>query len=240
MAEPTENELKIYYKLWKAGKDNLEIREAVKMSESVFDKNLPYFLHYARRAFKEDYRNGLAAGKPPLLELTEERRKQFLQLSSSGLSYVQVAKIMNIPLPTIMDVWFVDDPVFKAQVDTINDLMNARVQQALYKKAIGYRTTVKTVTKMKGVGEKGQPVNTTTVSKQEKIVDGDVNAQKLWLINRLPEQWSADGQVNKDGNKGTIMKMLEDETNKDALLEDAKFNEEQAAKDEKTASEANR
>jgi hypothetical protein len=197
------------------------------MSEERFEGAMPYLLHYTRQKYKEDFREGMTNGKPPIMVLTEERRREFLQMTAAGLGYPQISKIMNIPLPTIMDIWFVEDPVFKDQVDTVNDLMNARVVQAMYKKAIGYRTNVKTVTKMKGIGEKGSPIETTTVSKQEKIVDGDFNAQKFWVVNKLPKEWSIDGMVNKEGNKGTIMKLLENGINEKDAGEDERFRKEQ-------------
>ena len=227
MAIPSAFECETYYRMWREGKSNTDIRITLDMSEQKFGDSLPYLLHYTRQKYKEDYREGMANGKPPEMILTEERRRQFLQMTAAGLSYPQISKIMNVPLPTIMDVWFIEDPVFKDQVDTVNDLMNARVIQAMYKKAIGYRTTVKTVTRMKGTGEKGLPVNTTTVSKQEKIVDGDFNAQKFWVINKLPKEWSIDGEVNKDGNKGSIMKLIEQGINEKDDGEDEKFRKEQ-------------
>lgn len=227
MAIPSTFECETYYKMWREGKSNTDIRAVLTISEEKFENSLPYLLHYTRQKYKEDYREGLTSGKPPEMILTEERRRQFLQMTAAGLGYPQISKIMNIPLPTIMDVWFVEDPVFKDQVDTVTDLMNARVIQAMYKKAIGYRTTVKTVTKMKGIGEKGTPVETTSVSKQEKIVDGDFNAQKFWVVNKLPKEWSIDGTVNKEGNKGTIMKLLEQGINEKEDGEDERFRKEQ-------------
>lgn len=233
MAQPTQQECEKYYYLWRDGRNNDEIAEALSFSAGRMTSNMPYFLHYAKNKYKEDFRNGMVNGNPPHLELTEERRTQFLKLSSSGLDYIKVSKIMNIPLPTIMEVWFVKDPAFKDEVDSIREVMDARVIQALYKKAIGYRTTTRTVTKMKGIGEKGSPIESTTVVKAEKIVDGDFNAQKFWAINRMPDAWSADGTVNKDGNKGQIMKMIDNAVDENALLDDKRFDEEQRAQDEK-------
>ena len=233
MAIPTDKECEKYYYMWRDGMNNEEIAKSLSRSPAQMKDGMPYFLHYTKQKYKEDFRNGMANGRPPHLELTEERRAQFLKLSSSGLDYVKISKIMNIPLPTIMQVWFIEDPVFKDQVDTIKELMDARVIQALYKKAIGYRTTTRTVTKMKGIGEKGSPIESTTVVKAEKIVDGDFNAQKFWAINRLPESWSADGTVNKDGNKGQIMKMIDDAAGENRELDDQRFDEEQRQQDEK-------
>ena len=230
MAIPTTHECETYYKMWREGRSNTDIMTALSFSQNRMNDHLPYFLHFSRHKYKEDYREGLAKGHPPEMTLTEERKKQFLQMTAAGLGYPQISKIMNVPLPTLMDVWFVQDPVFKDQVDTVTDLMNARVVQALYKKAIGYRGTSKTVTKMKGIGEKGLPVHTTTVTKQERIVDGDFQAQKFWLINKIPKDFSADGFVNNEGNKGTILKALED-MSAGKIEDDAKFSKEQEERD---------
>lgn len=218
-----QEDLDSYYYMWQAGHSASEIRETLGLSQNVFEANMPYFLYHCRQKTKETCRNGALCH----IELSTERRKEFLELVASGVDYPKAAKIMNIPLPTIMDIWFVEDPIFKDQVDTILDLMNAKVMRALYKKAVGYRTVVKSVSRQKGIGEKGNPIEMTTVTKTEKIVDGDFNAQKLWLINRLPDQWSVDGVVNREGNKGAIMKLLGSVLDKDIDDRDEEFNKEQ-------------
>ncbi len=232
MLEPTTQEKDVYYKYWCEGKLNDEIRQLIGFSSNKYDQSLPYFIHWCRLKVKEDTVNALMTNTPPMhIVLSEGRRKEFLALVSSGISYPQAAKIMNIPLPTIMDVWFANDPVFKDQVDTIGDLMNAKVQQALYKKANGRTYTKRSVTRTTGTGEKGQPIDTTSVTKTEVMVEGDFNAQKMWLINRDGDRWSADGVTSKEGYKGKILKALENMIGTDNEDEDNEFKAAQAISD---------
>jgi hypothetical protein len=193
-----------YYELWKKGHSASTIRTQLKLSEPQFKDRQPYFLHHCRLKNREDFREGMVNGNYNHLTLSPERKNEFLHLMAGGLSYDKAALIMDVPLPTIMDVWFKEDPVFKTQVDNIQHLMTARVVRALYKKATGNKYITRSTSRTKGQSEKGM-VDTVTVTKSEKVVEPDFASIKFWLINNDPEHYSETGQKGKGGDVGSIL-----------------------------------
>jgi DNA-binding CsgD family transcriptional regulator len=217
--------LQKYYELWLSGCSVQDIRESLNITVSKFNQYTPDFLNYCRHQVKFDIRARLTNGElPNLVTLTTEREEQFIQLLSTGLSYDKVALLMNIPLVTVLDYWF-KNPEFKAKVRIATELTNARVTQALFKRAIGYQYDGGYKTRTKGVkvveyknkdtGEKLYkeiPYHSETIIEKINVVEPDVNAAKFWLFNRNPEQFSIDGQRTDINNKGKILAWIEENT----------------------------
>jgi len=213
----------LYYKLWRMGKSDADLRSDMGVSPVYFKRMLPTFLIYCRHHSKHETREKLVNGETPdFITLTPERREEFINYVIGGLSIDKAAMAMNIPLVTVMQVWFVEDPLLHEEIKMAKEKANAKVQLAIYKRANGYsylskQTSVvrqKITDKLREEGDniagkedKGFII-TTTEMKTEKEVAGDVNAQKFWSINQNSKNWSLDGEVGKDENKGTILKAI--------------------------------
>jgi len=172
---------------------------------------------------KYDIRAQLTQGdEPDLVKLTPTRAEEFLLHIGVGLSYPDAALIMDVPLITVTDYWF-KDLHFKAKVDRAVTLMNANVVRAIYKRATGYQydgghrtesNGTRTVTEGAGKDktEKEIPFHNVTEISKINVVEPDVNAAKFWAVNRMPDQFSVDGQRTNINNKGKILQWIEEQT----------------------------
>ena len=96
-----------------------------------------------------------------------------------GLSYDQIAEKMGIGRATLYE-WRARFPEIADALKKSRELADIEVENALFKRAIGYEYTEKTVvTSSKGVSE-------TVVTKR---MAPDVGAQAFWLKNRRPDIW---------------------------------------------------
>jgi hypothetical protein len=168
----------------------------------------------------------LSEGTNSLLNLTEVLRETFLDLIRNGIPVDKAARSMNVPLITVLEIWF-QDPIFKAEVDFAVEMANVEITKALYKKAKGYRSYKKSTTKTKTTGrisENGSILpdsETISTTESEEDVSGNVEAQKFWLINKSPESWNLDGSAMKSNNKGAILSAIDKMT--EMTEEDKKF-----------------
>ena len=76
---------------------------------------------------------------------------------------------------------------------------NQRVQNALYKAAIGYKVKLKKPVKVKEEtnrpGEGKQVVERMVTVEEEKYVEPKITAQMFWLKSRMPEKWGEGERV---------------------------------------------
>lgn len=215
--------LQMYYDLWLSGATPSIIRKKLKLSVAKFKEYAPDFLTYCRHQIKYDTRIQLTKDvEPDLVKLTPARVEEFLFHIGTSLSIPDTALIMGIPLITITDFWF-KDSCFKAKVDHAVLLVNANVKRALYRRATGYEydgghitETRGTRTVTEGVGkdkiEKEIPFHNVTEIRKINVVEPDVNASKFWLYNRVPDEFSVDGQRTNINNKGKILQWIEEQT----------------------------
>lgn len=96
-----------------------------------------------------------------------------------GLSEEQIAGNMGIRRSTLNE-WKNRFPVISDTIREGKDVADRNVENALYKRAIGYKYTE--VTRERGPDGKKVRI----VTKHERP---DVNAQMHWLRNRKPERW---------------------------------------------------
>lgn len=222
---PTEV-LEEYYELWLTGATASKIQKKLNLSQRKFNQYTPDFLTYCRHQVKFDTRLQMVKGDPPnLVELTLEREMQFLQLISTGIAYDKAALIMNVPLVTVLDYWF-KNKIFKAKVGYAIEIVNARAVQSFYKRVCGYeydggyrtRTNgVKLIEQTIGRGDnkrkvtKEVPYHSETVVEKMNVIEPDVNAGKFWLFNRMPDEFTVDGQRTNRTNKGKILQWIEEQ-----------------------------
>lgn len=208
---PTNKEtLHKYYELWRDGHDARDIQERLCLNDAQFNRLTPHFLNYCRHAIKHETRDALAGGgKPDIIPLSCDRRKKFLGYVSSGLSYDKAARMMYVPLVTVLDYWFVENPAFKSEAEYAIELLDADIIMSLVKRAKGFSSDIATETTVDSDTEKGR-FKSTTKSRTKRYIAGDVGAQKFWLINRKPDQFSVDGEINRKGNKGKILEAIDE------------------------------
>lgn len=236
--------LQRYYDLWLIGATSSIIRKKLKLSIAKFKEYAPDFLVYCRHQIKHDIRIRLTqGGEPDLVKLTQTRAEEFLFHIGTGLSYPEAALVMDIPLITVTDFWF-KDVMFKAKVDQAVKIINANVVRAIYRRATGYEydgghTTEthgsRVVSEGKGDDkvERETPFHNITTVRKINVIEPDVNAAKFWAFNRMPDQFSIDGQRTNINNKGKILQWIEDQTQDlgDTDMED--FDKEQKEYDDK-------
>ena len=97
-------------------------------------------------------------------------------MAQNGLTLPDVARELGVHLNTLKK-WRRERPDFAEALNLGRDLADARVQDSLYQRAIGLKTSLKTMNKAGDVVE---------IDLYEKP---DVTACIFWLKNRRPEMW---------------------------------------------------
>ena len=104
-----------------------------------------------------------------------------------GLTDKQIAHNVGITEQTL-NVWKKSYPSFSESLKKGKEIVDYEVENALLKRAIGYKTSEMRLTKDGDLVE------------VEKEVPGDVTAQIFWLKNRKPDKWK-DKRDPDEGNK---------------------------------------
>lgn len=179
------------------GWNDADIQEALNIAPYTFKKILPFLLAYFRNYMRDKTKPGSGKNLGSIIPLTAALREGLLDHVSAGLALHEAAAALGVPLPLIMDGWMKEDSALKRQVEHALVMRNTDVVRALYRRAVGYQhlSETTTVSGTEGYDREGNPVNTktTTTVRSTKVLYGDVAAQRFWLINRLPEQWTTDG-----------------------------------------------
>jgi hypothetical protein len=138
---------------------------------------------------------------------------------------------------TTINNWKNQHPEFLASLKNGKDIADNEVEKALYKRALGYKTTEKTVYKTKkrknepehveydDDGELVEPLKETPpideleisrVDEKEKDVAPDTTAGIFWLKNRRPDQWRDRREHKHEGSVEvkTIEQLVKDKEGK--------------------------
>lgn len=110
--------------------------------------------------------------------------------SKHGLTDAELAKKIGVAVRTIHR-WKKDHPEFRDALVETKAILDARVELSLFRRATGYSATKVEVTTEDGT-------ETKRVTKTEEIAP-DVQACRLWLMNRDPERWRDRQQVEHSG-----------------------------------------
>jgi transposase-like protein len=112
-----------------------------------------------------------------------------------GLIMVEIAERIGIHRDTLYR-WCRKSPVLRDAVERGRADANTRVEESLFKRAVGYTyTTTKTVACYGDEGEASRSVTT-----EERHTAPDVTACIFWLKNRRPDRWRDGQNVELDGN----------------------------------------
>ena len=99
-----------------------------------------------------------------------------------GASFERVAYLIGITESTLRK-WRSLEPRFEAAIQQTDDLVNAMVENALLRRALGYSTVE--------VDEELVEGQMRVVRRREKHVPPDTKACLSWLYSRRPDRWRA-------------------------------------------------
>ena len=119
-----------------------------------------------------------------------------------GLSEEQIAKNMGISRSTLK-VWKATYPAISATLKRTKEIVDREVENALYKRAMGFRYTEKTTETR--YDQNGDPYTYERIVEKEALPDP--TSMIFWLKNRKPAQWrDKPAEVIDDGDEtGVIM-----------------------------------
>jgi transposase-like protein len=140
----------------------------------------------------------MAAGKYEKW-LTPEKLTLLEAWARDGLTDEQIAKNMGIAESTLY-AWKGKYPEFSDSLKKGKEVVDIMVENALYKRAMGYTYEEKTYER-KQINEEGDMgmVLAKTVTKE---VLPDVTAQIFWLKNRKPKEWRDKQQIDTNISTG--------------------------------------
>jgi len=106
-------------------------------------------------------------------------------LAMEGLTDKEIAQKMGIAKSTL-NYWKNEYPTFLDSLKAGKEPIDAKVQNSLYQRAIGYSYKEKKVVVELDSNGNQKPARIETT---EKIVPPDTTAQIFWLKNRRPDLW---------------------------------------------------
>jgi hypothetical protein len=149
---------------------------------------------------------GIKTGRPTLYrpELAEQARR----LALLGLNDEDMAQALNIDRNTLGQ-WKREHVEFNSAIARGGVHADAKVAEATYRRAIGYRHPA-----VKIMQYEGQVIEVPYTEHYPP----DTNAARLWLMNRQPDKWRDRQQVDVTGTfKHRLMQMTPDERERHAL-----------------------
>ena len=131
--------------------------------------------------------------KGRMKEWTEPDKLLLLEAwARDGLTDEQIAGNMGINVRTLY-LWKKKNVQIFQSLKIGKEVADIEVENALRKKALGFRETEQTVTTRKTVeyenGKRVREISEPIVTEVEKYYPPDTTAQIFWLKNRKPEKW---------------------------------------------------
>lgn len=117
-----------------------------------------------------------------------------------GLLDSQIAKNMGVSEGTLYN-YKKKYPAIKEAFRKGKEVVDIEVENALFKKALGYTVTVQKAFKLKDViyGENGKKISEKErieYAEEEVHIPADTTAQIFWLKNRKPKEWREKQEVS--------------------------------------------
>ncbi len=128
--------------------------------------------------------------------LTEEGLLLLRSFARDGLTEDQMAKCMGIGTATLSR-WKKEHLIIKVALSRGKDVYDNEVVEALHKRTLGHKVTVKKHFKLKQVeydpetGKKIKESEELVAADDEVYIPPDTTAQLHWLYNRRPDDWKA-------------------------------------------------
>lgn len=119
-----------------------------------------------------------------------------------GYTFQDIANKIGISLKTL-GVWREQYPEINKALKAGREIIDYKVENALLKSALGYRTKEVKVTTIIRCGKVVETIKETTDKEQAP----NVSAAQCWLYNRLPDKWK-----NMNSRKNIIDDMMDEDT----------------------------
>lgn len=147
--------------------------------------------------------------------LTDEGLLRIRGWARDGLTNKDMAKNMRISVSSLKE-WQKRFPEIQEALREGKDYADRVVENALYKSACGYTTTIKKPVKVKLVdydpktGRKIRETETWKLVEEELHFPAQVTAQIFWLKNRKPDQWrDRVDQMERTPSNGVLESLME-------------------------------
>ncbi len=142
--------------------------------------------------------------------LTEDGLLLLSAWARDGLSEEQIAHNMNVAYSTLR-TWKDKYPAVSAALKKGKEIVDIEVENALYRKAVGFKETVKKPIKVKRVdyenGKRLKEYEEIVEAEEEIFVPPDTVAQIFWLKNRKPDAWKDKREI--EDKKDALAKLDE-------------------------------
>ena len=116
-----------------------------------------------------------------------------------GLTDKDIADNMDINVSTLYE-WRKKYPKIDEALKKSKDVADIKVVNALFKKCIGFKTTIRRAFKIKDViykdGKRIKETERIEYADDEIYIPPDTAAIKFWLINRKSKSWKSDPDKN--------------------------------------------
>lgn len=147
----------------------------------------------------------------PIEWLEPEKLTLLTAWARDGLVDGQIAKNMGISEATLYN-YKNKYPEIRQALQKGKEIVDIEVENALFKKALGYNTTVQKAFKLKDIvyGENGKKISETErieYAIEEIHIPADTTAQIFWLKNRKKQQWR--DKVEYEANTDELNKVKE-------------------------------
>lgn len=134
--------------------------------------------------------------------LVPEKLELITGWARAGLSNEQIANNIGIHVGTLYD-WQNKYNEFAEALKKGKEVVDYEVENALYKKALGYNVPVKKAMKLKKVyyrdGNRHEEEKIEYVTEEQHVV-ADTVAQIFWLKNRMSDKWRDKVDVHETGD----------------------------------------
>lgn len=143
-----------------------------------------------------------------------------------GYTYQDIANRIGIDISTLK-AWRIKYPDIDKALRTGREIIDYKVENALLKSALGYRTKeTKVITVMK----QGRVIETRSETTEREMAP-NVSAAQCWLYNRLPKKWK---NMNSRAN---ILEDLDEDTSIQVTVTRASASSKQDANDDQRSEE---
>lgn len=146
----------------------------------------------------------MAGRKSKYLTHVEPRMIEIKGWIRNGMIDKDVSKKLGVSYSTFRDYMKVH-PELATSVYESKEVADFKVEDSLYKAAIGYEyEEVKMLKELKLGADGKEEFRTVEITTTKKTVQGSVSAQQFWLKNRVPEKYKDRIDTNISGSLGII------------------------------------
>lgn len=190
---PTNEHLQAYYELWLTGADDTGLVDDLRSkfpafgyTQKNFHRYLPFFHAFCRHAVAEASKIALSSDSlPDSHPLTDDLRSRFVDACGCGYNLAEVSSILCVPLVTITEVWFKQDPMLREQADSARLLHDYELRSAMHRRAVGYSYDASEETTETSSNEKFGTTSSKREHKKHVHVPGSPEAQRFLAKNLL-------------------------------------------------------